>query len=139
MKQLCYVSYLNDGLDVKEVVDSIKKVSEVKNVKYGLTGKLVYSNEIFIQLLEGDQVNIDILYTIIKADKRHSGTQILFKQEAEERTFPEWSMKFDYTDKIDLVSINKLLKAANDARKKEILTKSDIIEFFSNFSTSNAE
>jgi mannose/fructose/N-acetylgalactosamine-specific phosphotransferase system component IIB len=45
MKQLCYVSYLNEDFDIKKVVESIEKKSKVKNVNYGLTGKLIYSNE----------------------------------------------------------------------------------------------
>jgi len=80
MKQLCYVSYLNEDLDIKEVVESIEKISKVKNVKYGLTGKLIYSSEIFIKLLEGKDVNVDVTYSMIKNGNRHSGTKILFEQ-----------------------------------------------------------
>jgi hypothetical protein len=137
MKQLCYVSYLNDDLDIKDVVESIEKISKVKNVKYGLTGKLIYSNEIFIQLLEGKDVNVDVTYSMIKNDNRHSGTKILFEQEAEERSYPEWSMKFDFTEKIDLNTINKLLSAANEDQKKVIMSKSDILELFEKFAKSN--
>jgi len=46
-------------------------------------------------------------------------------------------MKFDYTDKINLNTINKILNAANEAQKKVVMSKSDIIELFEKFSEIN--
>ena len=65
MKLICYASFLNDGLSVNDVIESIKDISLKKNPRNGITGFLVYSNELFIQLIEGEKLNVDITYKII--------------------------------------------------------------------------
>ena len=133
MKQLCYISFLAEGLDTKEVMKSIKEVSKIKNDKYGLTGLLIYSNEIFLQVLEGEEVNVDITYKIIQNDTRHFGSQILFEQENTERAYSEWSMKFNYLEKIDLTVINRMLHFSNEIKRKQGLSNTEIVSIFENF------
>jgi hypothetical protein len=133
MKQICYISYLSDGFNVNETIESIKKVSQVKNKKYGLTGRLLYSQEIFIQFLEGADINVDITYTIIQNDERNHGNQFLFTQESEERFYPDWDMNFKYVEKIDLVSINKVLQLAQRARTQNHFKKSEVEKIFEDF------
>lgn len=133
MKQICYVSYLSDGFNVNETIESIKQVSKIKNKKYGLTGRLAYSKEIFLQFLEGDDINVDITYTMIQNDERNHGNQVLFIQESEERFYPEWEMNFNYVEKIDLVSINKVLQLAQRARTQNHFQKSEVEKIFEDY------
>lgn len=99
IKQLCYVSFLEDGLKASDVIEQIKEVSLKKNPQYGITGQLIFSHEIFIQVLEGKELNVDLTYRIIESDKRHSNPYILFEQFSDERCFPDWSMKFNSVKK----------------------------------------
>lgn len=130
MKQLCYTSFLVDGLDIDKAIADIMKVANEKNKKYGVTGLLVYSNEIFVQLLEGKAINVDITYRIIQEDPRHFNCQILFEQENSQRCYPEWSMKYQKTDEIDLNTVNKFLRIAEKIKKKEGMSNDQIREMF---------
>lgn len=133
IKQLCYVSYLSDGLDAETVVRDIQKVSSVKNKKYNLTGQLVYSQEVFIQILEGDPLNVDITYRIIQSDDRHINPGILFEQDTDSRSFAKWSMKFHSVKSIDLAQINRALKVATLAKSKNYFTDEEIHKLFDDF------
>lgn len=109
IKQLCYVSFLSDEYETKEVVNSLKEISGRKNPKYNITGKLLYSNAVFLQLLEGPTINVDITYRIIEEDKRHFNPHILFEKYSSKRVFPDWAMKFTEVNDLNLSLINKIL------------------------------
>ena len=123
MYQLIYVSYLSDGYDADEVIASIKSVAKTKNKKFNVTGRLLYSHNTFIQLLEGDKVNVDVTYAIIKNDPRHFRSTIIFEQECDERAYPEWSMDFRPAHKIDMHVVNKILQVNESLTKKKTLIK----------------
>lgn len=130
MKQICYMSYLSDGFDIDETIQSIKNVATAKNRKYGITGRLIHSKSLFIQFLEGEDINVDITYRIIQSDERNHENQLLFTQESSERFYPEWDMNFDYKEKIDLATINKILQLAEKMRSKKYFPKEDIENIF---------
>ena len=130
MKLICYASFLNDGLNVNEVIESIKDISLKKNPRNGITGFLVYSNELFIQLIEGEKLNVDITYKIIEADNRHHDIKILFEQEIKERAFPDWAMHFEYSEELDFKVLNKVLNFQN---KSLIISNEEIYDLFKDF------
>ena len=62
------------------------------NVHRGITGLLVCSRSNFLQILEGDDLQIKTLYAKIERDPRHHNLcQLLFRQ-ADSRMFPQWGM-----------------------------------------------
>ncbi len=91
--QLVYRS-LASSIFHKEDINSILASCKKNNPEMDITGMLVYNNDIFLQMIEGDKLAISKLYNKISVDPRHLDLRILWQGESEERTFPHWSMAF---------------------------------------------
>ena len=119
MKRLTYISKFARSLTKREV-ESIGNISQTNNSREGITGVLLSCNEIFFQILEGDDDRIDQLYEKILQDERHN--QILcLKSELNitERRFPEWSMEvisLDENNDILMQPIKILLQTLGESQ-----------------------
>ncbi len=87
-------SYLFEKGDL----DRILKVSRNNNTQRGLTGLLLYYDNRFIQVLEGDEAVVKKLYSTILADKRHNGVTKLMDGYTDDRQFPDWAMGYRQVD-----------------------------------------
>jgi hypothetical protein len=74
------------------VVDSILEQSRANNPKAGITGVLCFSDDLFIQALEGGRDEVCKLYNTIVRDRRHLNVRILSFEEIRERRFGSWTM-----------------------------------------------
>ena len=74
------------------VVDSILEQSRANNTKAGITGVLCFSDDLFIQVLEGGRDEVCELYNTIARDERHRSVRILSYDEIRERRFGGWTM-----------------------------------------------
>lgn len=94
------------------VVDSILAQSRTHNPKHGITGVLCYSDDLFLQVLEGGRDEVCELYNTIVRDNRHSNVRILSFLEITERRFGAWTMGH-----VDVATVNPslLLKYAKHA------------------------
>ena len=75
--------------------DEVKKLADkalIKNKEMKVTGILFYSNNYFIQYLEGSQSKINTLYNTISKDPRHKDLTLLSYNLLAERKFPNWKM-----------------------------------------------
>ena len=71
--------------------------SSVKNNKpRGITGMLLYFGGGFLQVLEGEETEINAMYRKIESDPRHQGIVVIERTPVEMRSFPSWSMGFKY-------------------------------------------
>lgn len=75
-----------------EALTPIMKASRAKNAAAGITGVLVYSDGVFLQLLEGGRNAVSTLYNKIACDARHRDVVLLAYDEVDERRFAGWSM-----------------------------------------------
>ena len=135
MKQLIYVSFLADGEQSSNVISDIKNVSCKNNNELGITGLLVYNSSIFLQLLEGPEKDVDLLYTKIKHDKRHSDIKILLEQDVpgNKRAFDEWDMKFQLIDNLNLDAINVVLSFSSHQKTgivNDVISSSELRDKF---------
>jgi hypothetical protein len=73
-------------------VDSILEQSRGNNPRRGITGLLCFSEDIFIQLLEGGRDEVCELFNAIVGDDRHANVRILVYEEIAERRFGGWTM-----------------------------------------------
>ena len=78
-----------------EILSGILTTSRVNNVKRNITGALICREDIFLQLLEGPQENVQETYDSIKRDDRHLNVQHLLDHNIDQRLFPAWAMKDD--------------------------------------------
>lgn len=68
--------------------------SRSNNEELGITGCLLYHNNHFLQLLEGEQNQVTSLYQKILSDNRHSNIEIINEIKIERPVFIDWSMAF---------------------------------------------
>lgn len=81
----------------------VLQVSVHNNTRRGITGILLYHDQCFFQVLEGDKDAVERSYARIKADSRHIGVLRLWHQMAEERAFAFWAMGYAGPDLFDPV------------------------------------
>jgi hypothetical protein len=88
-----YVSSAIKLFAQSELLGLLEKSRE-NNAKLGITGMLLYKDGNFMQVLEGEEIAVRVLYTKIGCDPRHRGMITILEGPLEERQFPNWSMGF---------------------------------------------
>ncbi len=101
--RLLYASRVVARLN-SEVLDSIMEQSRSHNIPSGITGILCFSDDQFIQVLEGGRDQVCELYNTIVRDGRHREVRILQFEEISERRFGGWTM-----GQVNLAKINPAL------------------------------
>jgi hypothetical protein len=89
--RLTYASRANDGV-TPDALTALCKAARVKNVDLGVTGVLVLSDGIFLQVLEGGRAAVSSLYNRIAQDRRHRDVVLLGYEDIDERRFAGWAM-----------------------------------------------
>jgi Sensors of blue-light using FAD len=72
--------------------NAILESSRKNNVKQGITGVLLSTGNVFVQVLEGGREEVSKLYNQIVVDTRHKDVVLLVYEEITERRFEGWSM-----------------------------------------------
>lgn len=80
--------------DLKGIIDS----AERNNQRNNITGLLTYYDGLFIQMLEGEQDDVEKTLRRIAQDPRHHQVMILFEGETSKRHFPDWKMAMQVVD-----------------------------------------
>ena len=93
MFELIYHSTANSNMS-SESITNILKTARCNNVKNNITGFLIYHNNEFIQILEGEEKVIKALYLKISKDTRHSGVRLISQGAIKERGFDVWNMGY---------------------------------------------
>lgn len=93
MRRLIYISSTRTPFTPSEL-DEILRISRRNNAAVGVTGLLVAGGRRFLQVLEGPDAAIDIVFARIKQDKRHHAVVILSRTEIAEASFGQWSMGY---------------------------------------------
>ena len=78
-----------------DVLDSILHTSRANNIKWEVTGSLIFHSDLYLQLLEGPTDAINKLYQKIMADSRHAEITKLRDDRTDRRLFASWTMKSD--------------------------------------------
>jgi hypothetical protein len=91
-KRLAYTSLAALDLSVEQLFD-IGQTARDLNGLDGITGLLLFNGTNFLQWVEGPPEAIDELMERIRRDPRHSAVEIRETQLADDRLFPDWSMK----------------------------------------------
>ena len=94
----------------REDLIDLLRFSQQNNASIDVTGMLLYADNSFMQILEGEEEQVTQLYEKIEKDKRHHEIVIIAKEPIAKHSFGEWSM--GYAD-ITSEEINTIL-GAND-------------------------
>jgi hypothetical protein len=86
----CVLSGTPQVVDHK--VDEIVEAARTANQAAGITGALMLSSGVFIQVLEGPVAAVEATFERICCDLRHRHVRLLELAVAEERVFGDWAM-----------------------------------------------
>jgi hypothetical protein len=95
---IVYVSFSSDKLSELEL-DQLLAEIRPKNQANGVTGLLLYNDEIFIQVIEGESEIIKSLYHRLQNDRRHTNIVKILEEGIKKRSFPDWSMGYQKLSK----------------------------------------
>lgn len=83
-----------DRTEIGRILASARRI----NAENGVTGLLLYSDESFLQVLEGEEAAVRETYARIQGDPRHRDLVVLSDGPSERRSYPEWTMGFHHLD-----------------------------------------
>ena len=101
---LAYSSFATRHFDRSGLVE-ILTFARNFNDAHGLTGMLLYVDESFFQILEGEPDVLHSLYGRIEQDSRHTRVIKLLEVPIEKRTFARWSMGYAKVTREELAKI----------------------------------
>lgn len=133
LSKLIYVSKRKENCteeEIEKILDACKR----NNSNEDITGVLLYSDDKFVQYLEGEYKKIFELYDKIKEDNRHEKVRLITSGPVKEKTFPSWHMgakkldfgSIDYKTAIteeDKKEFEKVLNGEDSPRSIELLKK----------------
>ena len=93
MIQVSYISKATQSMS-QDDLEEILRASRENNRRLGITGMLLYGNNTFVQILEGEEKGVNALIDKIKRDPRHADFHVLKKKTIDRREFADWSMDF---------------------------------------------
>jgi Sensors of blue-light using FAD len=76
--------------DLQELLDRSRRSNAAK----GITGALIYAEGSFLQILEGDKVQLQELMVKIRRDVRHETVSVLRESEVPVAIFGSWKMAY---------------------------------------------
>jgi hypothetical protein len=132
MFSLTYVSSATQLFSDQDLVQLLQQCDE-KNTRLGITGMLLYKDGNFIQVLEGSDENVKLVYRSILNDQRHHGVICLLEENIAERQFPGWSMGFRNLRDVDIkevpaysdflnISLTSSILQSNPSRAQKLLS-----------------
>lgn len=93
MLQLIYASAATIKFSTVDLQELLKRARE-NNQSLGVSGMLVFHEDSFLQILEGDEEVVQALYHKIESDDRHANIKLLLRAKIDERSFGDWRMGF---------------------------------------------
>ena len=97
MYELTYRSKARKDITQKEI-EQILNIAKIRNRDKNISGCLIYHNNVFLQILEGEEEDVLFLFDKIKLDIRHSASELIWKGPSVKRFFPNWEMAFHHAD-----------------------------------------
>jgi hypothetical protein len=130
--QLVYVS---SAVNQKPLTDihEILKVAVNTNAQLGITGALLFHAGYFLQLLEGDEIQVRELYEKIKTDKRHNNVITLIETNTNPRIYSKWAMAFKEMSEQDLRMVNNIMSWTKLIIKSPDVDHKLILKIMENF------
>ena len=105
MYHLVYVSHAAQAFHEADLL-AILNESRANNKKNEITGMLLYLQERFIQVLEGDEKVVNELYEEIRKDPRHKKVTLILEGNSPHRLFKDWSMGFKKISESDFTKLS---------------------------------
>lgn len=99
--QIVYTSSASELMESSEL-EKILASARKNNAQKAVTGMLLYSEGVFMQVLEGPREAVREIYGVISGDRRHHGVIVLLESNIDSRNFSQWAMGFKQSSKSNL-------------------------------------
>ncbi len=93
MHHIIYLSRASRSMSDEELTTLLTQAREA-NAKQDITGALVYGDGQFMQIIEGDEAALAMLYAKLLQDVRHGQVFKFADKPIAQRSFTGWSMAF---------------------------------------------
>ncbi len=114
MRRLVYLSFAHSHWPLIDLLGLLEGARR-NNQRCGISGMLLYSDRVFMQLIEGPEAAIAMLLATLATDPRHTRLTVLSDQRvAAHRLFPDWGMAFHHLSAIEPVVSEGLLSNDTD-------------------------
>lgn len=131
MKAICYISNFVDTLRKNDINDLIHFVN-LNNKRDNISGVLLIRNKYFFQILEGEDQQIDTLYSKIKKDTRHQAIVKILDKKIEASIFNAYnSGEFKIIDSYS--DVKKLMTYFSWIKNADYLEADELISLTTNF------
>jgi len=101
---LGYVSTETGDMGTQGMVHLMTEARRI-NTQRDITGLLLHRERSFYQVLEGTEAEVKRTFASIEKDDRHTGVDVLFEGEVEDREFADWRMGFLNLDGVELETL----------------------------------
>lgn len=135
MYELIYYSIAAENID-EDTIAKILSVSRDFNAQNSITGCLLFHNNQFLQLLEGEKETVKKLYLKIQNDKRHYNVMVMAEGEKQKRDFDSWHMAFHEMSSSEINLLEKQLFINNFSQLSHLVERaSEAVRLFWYMST----
>ncbi|NBN78390.1 hypothetical protein GWI72_08935 [Microvirga tunisiensis] len=89
---ICYMSLMKRQAflpDLRTSLESLIDRSRSNNAHNGITGCLLFTGEVFLQVLEGPQTDVEDTFGRISRDPRHTDVRVLSEGPVKDRSFSD--------------------------------------------------
>jgi len=93
MYQLIFVSSASVGLTQSQFMDLALR-ARARNMDLDITGTLIFKNNSFMQVIEGNEVVVKQLYASIAKDPRHTLVSVISQGEIAAREYSSWAATY---------------------------------------------
>ncbi len=93
MHHIIYLSRATRSMSDEELTTLLAQAREA-NAQQGITGALVYGDGQFMQIIEGEEAALAMLYAKLLQDERHEQVFKFADKPILQRSFADWSMAF---------------------------------------------
>ncbi len=119
---LIYTSRSNGTMTIDQI-DQIVAVARDRNQELKITGILLYKDNTFMQLLEGNPTNVkELFYGSIAKDERHKKVKVVTEDEVAERSFKNWFMAFEDLGNLEARDAKKFSPFLQDGFTMELFS-----------------
>ena len=137
--QIAYVSLCRTRLNEELLLD-ILSVSKRNNTRDGVSGILMYHDQMFFQILEGERTCVKKCYARILCDPRHSAMSLMWEGDDGNRTFIPWALGYagpyeiGFNSRHQHVSLADLASGTDATMNNDNLALQMAIHIFRSFS-----
>jgi hypothetical protein len=93
MHHIIYLSWATTPFTTAQLHELLT-LARRRNTELDVTGILLYGNERFVQVLEGEESIVKEVYAHIRRDARHTNILTFANKPVAQRAFTEWAMAF---------------------------------------------